>query len=111
DGTRFFGSPTKLFEYMSLAKPIIASNLEQIGTVIFPAVSLKTQQISPTITDQVGILVTPNDSIEFVCAVKTTLALPKEVHISLGENARKKVIQEYTWNRHVEKILHWASSP
>ena len=30
DGTRFFGSPTKLFEYLSMAKPIIASHLEQL---------------------------------------------------------------------------------
>ena len=34
DGTRFFGSPTKLFEYMGLGKAIVASDLEQIGEVI-----------------------------------------------------------------------------
>ena len=34
DGTPFFGSPTKLFEYMAMGKGIVASNLEQIGEVL-----------------------------------------------------------------------------
>src|SRR5262249_53598361 len=34
DGTPFFGSPTKLFEYMAMGKAIVASNLDQIGEVL-----------------------------------------------------------------------------
>ena len=34
DGTPFFGSPTKLFEYMAMGKAIAASNLDQIGEVL-----------------------------------------------------------------------------
>ena len=34
DGTPFFGSPTKLFEYMAMGKGIIASDLDQIGEVL-----------------------------------------------------------------------------
>src|SRR5262249_11193365 len=34
DGTRFIGSPTKLFEYMAMGKGIVASDLEQIGEVL-----------------------------------------------------------------------------
>jgi len=34
DGTPFFGSPTKLFEYMAMEKGIVASDLDQIGEVL-----------------------------------------------------------------------------
>ena len=35
--SRFFGSPTKLFEYMAMGGGIVASDLEQIGEVLSPA--------------------------------------------------------------------------
>src|SRR5262249_2480351 len=34
DGSEFFGSPTKLFEYMAMGKAIVASRLGQIGDVL-----------------------------------------------------------------------------
>ena len=34
DGSRFFGSPTKLFEYMARGKCIVASRLEQLAEVL-----------------------------------------------------------------------------
>ena len=44
DGTPFFGSPTKIFEYLSMAKPIIASDLEQVGDLISPAFKIHSLQ-------------------------------------------------------------------
>ena len=37
--SKFFGSPTKLFEYMALGGGIVASDLEQIGQVLSPALT------------------------------------------------------------------------
>ena len=34
DGSEFFGSPTKIFEYMAMGKGIVASRLGQIGEVL-----------------------------------------------------------------------------
>ena len=34
DGTPFFGSPTKLFEYMAMGKAIVASSLDQMSYLL-----------------------------------------------------------------------------
>ena len=47
DGSAFFGSPTKLFEYLAMGRAVVASDLDQLGDVI---------------TDNVnGLLVPPGD--------------------------------------------------
>lgn len=91
DGSPFFGSPTKLFEYMSLGKPIIASDLEQIAQVINPALRLEDiakKQINPR-ESVVGILVKPNDVPGFVKAacwlVKQDTQVQKNWVMLLGQ--------------------------
>ena len=91
DGTKFFGSPTKLFEYMASGKPIIASKLEQIGEIL---------------TDgETAILVTPGDVKELVDAI-LSLCDNVEKQIYLGKNARRLVEKEYTWRAHVHRIIN-----
>lgn len=107
DGTRFFGSPTKLFEYMSMAKPVIASDLEQLSEVLAPAITIS-KNISITslaVKDKVGILVPPLDVQGFVKACELCLHMSEQEKKELGENARKKILQQYTWEKHVERIL------
>jgi glycosyltransferase involved in cell wall biosynthesis len=106
DGSRFFGSPTKLFEYMAMGKPIIASDLEQIGEVL--ANSLRVEQL-PEYPPNAGesrlaILATPGSADELGCAV-FFLARHPEWRQRLGENARRECLQRYTWDRHIAAIL------
>ncbi len=110
DGTRFFGSPTKLFEYMSMAKPIIASDLEQLSQVLNPAVRAKDihEQGCPQVTNQVGFLVDPWDVRGFVDTALACMQMPKEGRIKMGMNARKKVLEQYTWQQHVQRIIDHA---
>lgn len=106
DGTRFFGSPTKLFEYMSMSKPIIASDLEQVAEIISPAVKDLSKQI--IITDQVGILVDPLDVQGFIDACLLCVNMPESDRKKMGDNARKKAVDQYTWRSHVKKIIDHA---
>lgn len=89
DGSPFFGSPTKLFEYMSMAKPIIASDLEQVAQVL----------------KGIGILVTPGDVQGFVQAAVQCMSLDSHERSMLGQRAREEVIAKYQWKSHVERII------
>jgi glycosyltransferase involved in cell wall biosynthesis len=89
DGTRFFGSPTKLFEYMAMSKAIIASRLEQIGEIL---------------DSNTAVLVRPG-SVEQLSDAIVRLAGDPNERRRLGDNARAKVISEYTWDRHAARIL------
>lgn len=107
DGTSFFGSPTKLFEYMSLGKPIIASQLDQLADILKPALTLDDiKKITPErIKDAVGIVVPPEDVVGFVKAACWLLEQDKNTGDILGLNARERVCQQYTWSQHVKKII------
>ena len=68
--SKFFGSPTKIFEYMAMAGGIVASDLEQIGEVLSPA--LRPADLARpdlTVTDQRSVLCTPGNVDEFVAGV------------------------------------------
>jgi glycosyltransferase involved in cell wall biosynthesis len=90
DGTPFFGSPTKLFEYMAMGKGIIASDLDQIGEVLEH--------------DQTAWLVKPGDAESLMLGLKTMIDNP-EINRRLGEAARREVVAKYTWKEHTRKII------
>jgi glycosyltransferase involved in cell wall biosynthesis len=90
DGTEFFGSPTKLFEYMAMGKAIIASDLNQIGLV------LKHQETA--------ILVNPGDIEELSQSMLSILNNQEQI-LNLGTNARLKALKEHSWDKHVIRIL------
>ncbi len=106
DGSRFFGSPTKLFEYLSMARPVIASDLEQVAEIVSPALYVSDiRKEQKPVTDEVGILVNHHDIQGFVDACLYVAALSEHERIKMGENARKKALNQYTWRSHVQKIV------
>jgi glycosyltransferase involved in cell wall biosynthesis len=106
DGTRFFGSPTKLFEYMAMSRGIIASDLDQIGEVLQPAVRLSSDnaRFNAKPEGAVAVLVPPGDETALMRAI-LLLAQDRAVRVSLGENARRLALARYTWSDHVDAIL------
>ena len=71
----FFGSPTKLFEYMAMGKAIVASNLEQIGEILSPSFSpsdLANKELF--VGRQRAVLCAPGDAAELVEAVCSLVA-------------------------------------
>jgi glycosyltransferase involved in cell wall biosynthesis len=107
DGSRFFGSPTKLFEYMAMGRAIVASALEQIGEVLQPAFrAADLPQGAPPLDagERVAILSTPGDVREFVAGIRFAVEHP-EIRARLGANARVAAQARYTWDAHVEALL------
>jgi len=103
---KFFGSPTKVFEYMAMAGGIVASDLEQIGEVLSPA--LRPSDFSRAdlaVTAERSVLCAPGDVDGFVAAV-LGLVRRRDVACALGRNARKAVVDPYSWERHVARL--WA---
>src|SRR5206468_4708183 len=106
DGTRFFGSPTKLFEYMSMGKGIVASDLEQLGEVLRDSLrvgELPTAGPAPSAT-QLAVLSRPG-SVEDLMEGIAFLVDHHEWRSALGRNARREVERRYTWLHHVGAIL------
>jgi len=99
---RFFGSPTKLFEYMAMEKIIIGSDLEQIGEVLSPSVHIK--KINEINESHLAILCEPGNVDHFKNAIHYVVDNLSSL-ISLRHNVRSKVIKKYTWTRHVEEII------
>jgi len=89
DGSRFFGSPTKLFEYMAAGKAIVASDLDQIGDVL---------------SRGAAVLVPPGDADALGRAIVDLAGDPAR-RTELGERARRRVLERYTWDHHVDAIL------
>jgi glycosyltransferase involved in cell wall biosynthesis len=90
DGTPFFGSPTKLFEYMAMGKAIVASDLDQIGEVLE--------------NEKTALMVKPRDAGALAAAI-VRLARDEKVRSRLGSNARAEALVKYTWTQHVARIL------
>jgi len=90
DGSDFFGSPTKIFEYMAVGKGIIASRLGQIGEVLAD--------------DETALLVEPGNVEQLATAIVKMVQSP-ELRTRLGVTAREVAMQKHTWTRNAERVL------
>lgn len=105
--SRFFGSPTKLFEYMAMGGGIVASDLEQIGEVLSPALHATNLAESFLATHERSILCKPGSVGEFVEAV-IFLARHPEVCEVLGRNARKAAETDFSWRSHIARLWRFG---
>ncbi len=102
--SKFFGSPTKIFEYMAMGGGIVASDLEQIGQILSPALRVSDlRRADAVVGDARAVLCEPGNVDEFVEAVAGLLGRPDWWPV-LGRNARLAVEQHYSWARHVGRL-------
>jgi glycosyltransferase involved in cell wall biosynthesis len=90
DGSDFFGSPTKLFEYMAMGKGIIASRLGQIGNVLAH--------------EETALLVEPANVPELSAAIER-LADSAELRARLGAAARRGAVERHTWKQNAQRVF------
>jgi len=90
DGTPFFGSPTKLFEYMAMGKAIVASDLEQIGEVLHHG--------------RTALMVPPNDPPSLADGL-VRLIDDVTLRATLGAAARRDAVERYTWRNHTRRTI------
>ncbi len=93
DGKPFFGSPTKLFEYMAMGKAIVASRLDQLAQVLTHG--------------ETAILIEPGSVSELTAAIRL-LARQPELRGQLGKAARLAAIDRHTWKQNVAPVLAFA---
>jgi glycosyltransferase involved in cell wall biosynthesis len=90
DGSPFFGSPTKIFEYMALQRPIVASRLGQLGSVLDHG--------------RTALLTEPGNADDVAGALATLLRHP-ELAEKLALAARCEAVERHSWDQRVETIL------
>ncbi len=89
DGSRFFGSPTKLFEYMAMGRAIVSSDLDQIGEILIDGES--------------ALLTKPGDVASLTAALDRLLD-DAPLRARLGARARAEAVAHHTWSARVATL-------
>jgi glycosyltransferase involved in cell wall biosynthesis len=108
DGSNFFGSPTKLFEYMAMEKPIIASALGQIEDVIAGRGATRLGLMPPGAGERCGFLFEPGNAYGFKRVFRQVVD-DMSAAAKVAKAARVEVLNRYTWKKHVDAILEGMS--
>lgn len=88
-------SPLKIYEYMACARPIIASNIEDLEFVE---------------RQGVGVLFSPGDIKDFAEKLQDILNLPEDKKKVIGERARHLVEENYSWDAVVQTVRQFVIS-
>ncbi|MFT7421580.1 MAG: glycosyltransferase involved in cell wall biosynthesis [Arcticibacterium sp.] len=87
-----YTSPLKMFEYMAYSKPIIASDLEVLREVL---------------DEEIAAFAACDNVNEWISAIILLTDVGKRE--DLGRNANKKLIENYTWEKRAERIIHFLN--
>lgn len=104
----FFGSPTKLFEYMAYGAGIVCSDLVQLGEVMRPALTLADRPNRKPPGNARAILVEPASVAQLVSATLWLTDDP-DLRTTLGRNAQAAASAYYSWDIHVQSLWRFAS--
>ena len=91
DGTPFFGSPTKLFEYMAMGKAIVSSGMEQMAEILKDG--------------KTALLSSPGDVLDLTEKIEQLIKNP-DLRKRLGDAARQDVCANHTWKEHTQAIFN-----
>jgi glycosyltransferase involved in cell wall biosynthesis len=83
--------PNKLFEYMSAALPVIATNFPNWEKLIFEA--------------NCGFVVDPENTKEMGISIQKIIDEP-QLSEAKGVNAQKAIMEQYNWRNEKEKLLN-----
>lgn len=86
----FYFSPLKMFEYLAMGIPIVATHVGQIGEILTHG--------------RTGILVNPAGSEDFVAAVEHAEKDREKVR-AIRVNARRLSVEQYSWQANAEKVI------
>jgi glycosyltransferase involved in cell wall biosynthesis len=89
DGSEFFGSPTKLYEYMGMGRAIVAARLGQMAEVLEDG--------------RTALLTPPGDRAALASAL-ARLCVDRELRFRLSSAARREVEEKHTWRHRVAAI-------
>jgi glycosyltransferase involved in cell wall biosynthesis len=86
---RILGSPLKLFEYMSVGKPLVSTTVKPVSAIIKDRIT--------------GLLVPPGDSHSLAGAILELIG-DQDLSRRIGENARKEVVERYSWDSIAKRV-------
>lgn len=90
DGTEFFGSPTKLFEYLAMGKAVVATPLGQVAEIVRDGEN--------------GVWCEPGDPRSLADRI-VELARSPELRKRLGEAARRDAIEHHSWSARARALI------